>query len=218
MKERSIHIGPRNLYIADWHYGHANVIGHDNRPFQTLAEMNEAFVIRWNDAVRPEDTVYILGDMFWCCAREAVGVLRTLNGKKVLIKGDHDGNTKDSKFCKEFKQIRDYHLEIEDGWQYVVLCHYPIPCFRLHFRKDWCHLYGHVHNTFEWNMMERFKTAMEELGHNFEMYNVGAMMPWMDYTPKTLYEISLGAESFNWKKGVNVYDSSFDDRRHQTLS
>lgn len=168
MRERSIHIGPRNLYIADWHYGHANVIGHDNRPFQTLAEMNEALVTRWNDAVRPEDTVYILGDMFWCCAREAAGVLRTLNGKKVLIKGNHDGNTRDSEFCKEFELIQDY-LEIEDGWQYVVLCHYPIPCFHLHFYEGWCHLYGHVHNTFEWNMTERFKTAMEELGHNCEM-------------------------------------------------
>ena len=100
MKERSFYIGPRNLYIADWHYGHANVIGHDNRPFQTLKEMNEALVTRWNDAVRPEDTVYVLGDMFWSRAREAVGILRTLNGKKVLIRGDHD-NTRDSEFCKE---------------------------------------------------------------------------------------------------------------------
>lgn len=78
MRGRSIYTRPRNLYIADWHYGHANVIGHDNRPFQTLAEMNEALVARWNGAVNPEDTVYVLGDMFWCRAREAVGVLRTL--------------------------------------------------------------------------------------------------------------------------------------------
>lgn len=116
----------------------------------------------------------------------------------MLIRGNHDYSTKDSEFRKEFEHIEDY-LEFEDGWRWVVLCHYPIPCFRHRFREDWCHLYGHVHNTFEWNMTERFKTAMEELGHNCEMYNVGAMMPWMDYTPRTLEEISLGANSFNWK-------------------
>lgn len=187
-------MNPRNLYIADWHYGHANVIGYENRPFQTKDEMNAALVERWNGAVGPEDTVYVLGDMFCHVkAKKAVGVLRGLRGKKVLIRGNHDYLTRDSEFCKEFEQIRDY-LELKDGWRTVVLCHYPVPCFHLHFQEDRCHLYGHVHNTFEWNMTERFKTAMEELGYFCEMYNAGAKMPWMDYTPRTLYEIIAGAD------------------------
>ena len=108
----------------------------------------------------------------------------------------------------EFEQIMDY-FELEDGWQTVVLCHYPIPCFHHHFLEDWCHLYGHVHNSFEWNMTERFKTAMEELGHHCQMYNAGAMMPWMDYTPRTLDDIISGAERFRTRM------ASFERKREE---
>ena len=187
---------PKIFYIADWHYGHANIIRFDNRPFQTLEEMNAALVARWNGAVDPEDTVYVLGDMFCRAdAAEAVGVLRTLKGKKVLVRGNHDYNTKDDAFRAEFEQIADY-LEIGDRRKRVVLCHYPIPCFHHHFHEDWCHLYGHVHETFEWDMTERSKNIMVQAGHNCEMYNAGAMMPWMDYTPKTLSGIWEGANTF----------------------
>lgn len=34
----------KQFYISDWHYGHANVIAFDNRPFKSLLEMDEALV------------------------------------------------------------------------------------------------------------------------------------------------------------------------------
>ena len=145
----------KQFYISDWHYGHANVIAFDNRPFKSLLEMDEALVDRWNAVVSPGDIVYVLGDMFWCKAQDAIPILRT-----------------------------------------VILCHYPIPCFKNHFYGSF-HLYGHVHNSFEWNMMEHDKYLMEELYTTpCQMFNVGAMMPWMDYTPRTLDEI-IAANSHN---------------------
>ena len=63
----------RKLYIADWHYAHANILAFDNRPFKTVEEMNKELVKRWNAAVDPGDTVYVLGDMFWCKAGSATG-------------------------------------------------------------------------------------------------------------------------------------------------
>ena len=39
-------------------------------------------------------------------------------------------------------------------------------------------------------MMEHDKFLMEQLyDRKCQMFNVGAMMPWMDYTPRTLDEI-----------------------------
>lgn len=62
----------KQFYISDWHYGHANVIAFDNRPFKSLLEMDEALVDRWNAVVSPGDTVYVLGDMFWCSLSDAL--------------------------------------------------------------------------------------------------------------------------------------------------
>lgn len=180
----------RKLYISDPHFGHANVIGFDNRPFKTVEEMNDVLISRWNNAVQDGDLVYILGDMFWMTPQKAMPIMEQLNGQKILVKGNHD-RWHDTKFDKLFVKIDEY-IETEDNGRKVVLCHYPIPCFKNHF-YGWVHLYGHVHNSFEWNMMEHQRYLMEELyDRQCNMINVGAMMPWIDYTPRTLDEIENG--------------------------
>lgn len=176
----------KNFYIADWHYGHKNVIAYDNRPFRTVEDMNETLIKRWNDAVSKDDTVYVLGDMFWCKNSQAIEVIDQLNGHKILVRGNHDSDH--SKFLSKFDRVEDY-MEVKDEGRNVVLCHYPIPCFKNHY-KGWYHLYGHVHSSFEANMMEHHKYLMEELYlQPCKMFNVGAMMEYIDYTPRTLDEI-----------------------------
>lgn len=180
---------PRKLYIADWHYDHANCIHFDNRPFKDVDEMNATLIERWNNVVCKGDLVYVLGDMFWCKADKAVPVLRSLNGQKILIKGNHD-RIGSREFDREFVKITEY-LEIKDNGRTVVLCHYPIPCFKNHF-YGWYHFYGHVHTSFEWNMMEHDKLLMQELYEKpCQMFNIGAMLPTIDYTPRTFDEIVL---------------------------
>lgn len=181
------------LYISDWHYSHKNILALDNRPFKTVEEMNAELIKRWNGAVKPGDSVYVLGDMFWRSGEEAVNVLKQLNGQKFLVKGNHD-RFDSSSFKQCFVKINEY-MEVDDNGRKVVLCHYPIPCFKNHF-YGWYHLYGHVHNSFEHNMMMYNRYLMRELyDKQCEMYNVGAMMPWMNYTPRTLDEIIAGASA-----------------------
>lgn len=177
-------------YISDWHYGHSNIVSLDNRPFLSVEEMNSELISRWNSVVRPGDLTYILGDMFWCKQKDAIPVLDQLNGSKILIRGNHDrGNN--GEFTNKFAKVTDY-LEVDDDDRKIVLCHYPIVCYKNHY-YGWYHLYGHVHNSFEYNMMEHDKKVMRDLyDRPCEMYNVGAMMPWMDYTPRTLDEILDG--------------------------
>lgn len=177
----------KKFYIADWHYGHENCIHFDNRPYNNIQQMNEDLIHRWNATVDGGDLVYILGDMFWCNTTTAIDVLKKLNGQKILIQGNHD-RCKDLAFRKQFVKIVDYE-EVEDNGDHIVLSHYPIPCFKNHF-YGWLHFYGHVHTSFEYNMMENDKRLMRELYDKpCEMYNVGAMIPYMDYTPRTKEEI-----------------------------
>lgn len=177
----------KKFYIADWHYGHANILAYDARPFKTVEEMNEALISNWNNVISPDDIVYVLGDMFWCKTTEAISVLDKLNGQKFLVQGNHD-RCHDNVFKSKFVKIAEY-MEVEDEGRKIVLCHYPIPCFKNHF-YGWYHLYGHVHTSFEYNMMEHNKYLMEELYTvPCNMFNVGAMMPYMQYTPRTLDDI-----------------------------
>ena len=183
------------FFIADWHYGHANIIAYDNRPFKSVDEMNEELINRWNGKVSKDDLVYILGDMFWCKSSEAVPILKKLNGTKFLVKGNHD-RSNDGAFKREFAKINEY-MEIEVDDRKLVLCHYPIPFFKNHTRDGWSHLYGHVHSSFEYNMTEHIRSQIVDLYEKpCRMFNVGAMMPWMDYTPRTYDEIVEGYEKF----------------------
>lgn len=184
------------FYIADWHYDHENCISFDNRPFRNVVEMNAELVRRWNDVVGEEDTVYVLGDMFWCKSDKSVPIIEKLKGNKVLIKGNHDRVSPE--LGRKFAKVSNYE-EITDGNRRVVLSHYPIPCFKNHF-YGWYHLYGHVHSSFEYNMMETNKRQFRDLYDKpCNMFNAGAMMSYMNYTPRTLDEIIEGA-----KENVNV--------------
>ena len=50
-------------------------------------------------------------------------------------------------------------------------------------------LYGHVHNTREWELVEKWKKEQWTMGIPSRLINVGCMMEYMRYTPRTLTEL-----------------------------
>lgn len=174
------------FYISDTHFGHAHIIRYDNRPFMNATEMEEVIIERWNEVVSDKDTVYILGDFSWYKEEQTLGILNRLSGKKVLVKGNHDRIS--PKVAKKFVKVCDY-LEIKDNGRKVVMSHYPMPFWNGQFR-DSVHLYGHVHNSHQWNVCESLCRELRQLQDiPMRMYNVGCMMEWINYTPCTLDEI-----------------------------
>jgi len=77
-------------YTADQHFGHANIIKHCGRPFDSVEQMDRFMLAQWNAHVTEEDIVYILGDMFFRNNAPAEEILKALQGKKHLIVGNHD--------------------------------------------------------------------------------------------------------------------------------
>lgn len=176
----------RNFYIGDWHYGHANIIAYDNRPYGTVEEMNEDLIRRWNAAVTEKDSVYILGDMFWCTAKNALPVLDQLHGAKYLIRGNHDPFSME--FESKFVGVWDAKM-IRDNGTKIYMSHCPKISFE-NWQHGAVHFYAHVHNSFEYNITKNVQRQLSELYETeCRMINVGAMMPWMDYTPRTAEEI-----------------------------
>ena len=187
-----------NYFISDLHFGHKNCLAFDNRPFTDIEAHDEYLIKAWNNVVDIDDDVYILGDISWYNSTRTIKIFKQLNGTKHLIKGNHDNHLlKNAELRNLFIEICDYkELDIGDG-KSIVLCHYPIPCFKNHY-YGWYHLYGHVHNSFEWNMMENLKRQMSELyDKDCKMYNVGAMIPYINYIPRTLEQIVEGAEKID---------------------
>lgn len=52
-----------NYYISDLHLLHENVLRFDNRPFDSITQMQQTIVNNWNDKITNGDTVYILGEI-----------------------------------------------------------------------------------------------------------------------------------------------------------
>lgn len=185
-----------NYFVADLHFGHKNCLAFDNRPFKDIEEHDNALIENWNKAIDIDDDVWILGDFSWYNATKTIEIFNQLNGNKHLCIGNHDKKLLRNKDVRNlFVEIVDYkELQISKDFG-VVLSHYPIPCYNNHY-YGWCHLYGHVHSSFEWNMMERVKYEMSALyDQKCHMYNVGVMIPYMDFRPKTLEEIIAANEN-----------------------
>ena len=182
-----------NYYIADLHIGHENILKFDNRPFVNINEMHQTIVDNWNRVVRGDDTVYILGDFCWAKESEWPFYLGPLAGQKVLIRGNHDPKEFSRTTRKFFSDVKDYK-EITDSGKHVILSHYPIPFHKADYNPDCWMLYGHVHTTREYDHMVKLRREIKA-SHTEDYHcvgnwiNVGCMMPWMDYTPRTLDEI-----------------------------
>lgn len=180
------------FYIADLHFGHANIIKYDNRPFRTVTGMNEALIENWNNAVSKNDTVYILGDLCWDKESKWPSLLARLNGNKVLIRGNHDPKHMKAETRKYFQDVKDYK-EIDDNGRKVILSHYAMPFHKDDYNERTWMLYEHVHATQEyWYLNNLRKMIKDNYIPNFgfrpcgNFINVGCMMPWIDYVPRTL--------------------------------
>lgn len=179
-----------NYFISDLHFGHTNCLAFDNRPFKNIDEHDYWIIREWNETVGPDDDVYILGDISWYGSVKTIEIFKQLNGRLHLIKGNHDTTVlKNPELRQLFVEIADYKELYINKDLSIVLCHYPIPCFKNHF-YGWYHFYGHVHSSFEWNMMENTKRMMTELyDKQCNMFNVGAMMAYVNYKPRTFEQI-----------------------------
>lgn len=129
--------------VSDTHFGHLGVckfLGKDSvtklRPWDTPEEMDEAMVARWNQAVKPQDKVYHLGDAV--INRKALKTLARLNGRKILIKGNHD-IFKLEDYVPYFQDIRAYHV-----LDNKILSH--IPVFRDGLYRFSTNIHGHLHD------------------------------------------------------------------------
>ena len=133
----------------------------NNRPFKDLKEHDEVLIQHFNSIVTTEDTTYFIGDIVMGDDKYyAETLLRRLNGKKYLIKGNHDKKWKDYGIFEDIKNI----MEIKIDHRILVLCHYPLLSWH-HRGSGAIMLHGHIHSTGEYNKWH--------IENNIARYDVG---------------------------------------------
>jgi calcineurin-like phosphoesterase family protein len=78
------------FFTSDLHLGHSNIIKYASRPFADVPTMNEALINNFNSCVTKDDITYFVGDVVMGPRKENLKLVSRLNGKKILILGNHD--------------------------------------------------------------------------------------------------------------------------------
>ncbi len=131
---------------ADHHFGHANILnfkrddGTPLRAFESQEEHDETIVKLHNELVHPKDRVYLLGDIV--ITRRSLPILERLNGRLVLVKGNHDiFNLRD--YLPYFDDIRSCVVQKTKDGNKVIMSHIPIHPDSL---GRWgTNIHGHLH-------------------------------------------------------------------------
>lgn len=146
-------------FTADPHFGHRLVAG--LRGFDDPIAHDEAIVDNWCAAVRPDDQVWVLGDLAVSSPKAALGTLGWLPGRKHLILGNHDtahamhrtAHKHQGAYLAVFESVQLAARRRIAG-QVVLLSHFPYsadraevryPQWRLPDLGTWL-LHGHTHS------------------------------------------------------------------------
>lgn len=126
-------------FIADTHFNHTNIIKYCNRPFKNTYEMNEYIIRRWNSVVKETDTVYHLGDVGFGKFEELKTLVGSLNGRKMLLRGNHDFKIGVNTW-KEIGFLEVYKKKILLG--NLLLTHVPTE----EVEENQINVFGHIHD------------------------------------------------------------------------
>ncbi len=149
----------KNLWFtSDTHFGHKKVIEFCNRPFESVAEMDEQMIARWNFLVKDGDEVYHMGDFAFCGAVRTQEILSQLRGRKILVQGNHD-HFKPEKYKRlGFHEVHPW-LQWGERSTGIMLSHFPYKGYETDERVflgqlvddgGWL-IHGHVHNGWKVN-------------------------------------------------------------------
>ena len=133
-------------FIADTHFGHKNILDFEDRPFDSIEEMEEKMVGAWNNVVQNKDLVYLLGDFCFSSNKEWNRILSRLKGRIILVKGNHDSLKTIRRVFKE-GHIDGYHevgAIINHNNLVFHLTHYPL---ELGDRPNSFNISGHIHSS-----------------------------------------------------------------------
>lgn len=130
---------------SDWHFGEER-LDLLCRPFETTEEHDETIIDKHNSVVDHDDVVLVLGDVTNENSLKSLETVHRLNGRKILIRGNHDRKHDDVELLRYFEFV------VDEGEGLVIESEtIDEPCYATHYptqgRSDMFNLVGHVHGA-----------------------------------------------------------------------
>ena len=142
---------------SDLHFNHDREFVWKARGFNSIEEMNENIIKRFNERVTAEDDVYILGDL--CLGggdKEVIeqnkSLIKRLNGKLHIIRGNHDTDRRVEMYmtCSNIVECTLWADYIKYKGYHFYMSHFPTITSNLEkesLKQCTCCLFGHTHQT-----------------------------------------------------------------------
>lgn len=143
-------MGGKTWVCADHHFGHANILNFTDSDgnkirgsrFKSIEDHDQSIIAWHNERVKPEDRVYMLGDV--AINRRYLWLIGQLTGRLVLVKGNHDIFKLDD-YTKYFDDIRAYVVQLTGERHKVILSHIPVHPDSL--GRFGTNIHGHYHQN-----------------------------------------------------------------------
>lgn len=139
----------RIFVTSDLHINHNREFIFKPRNFESISEMNEAIVSRWNEVVTPDDEVYVLGDLMLGDSASAIEYIKRLNGTLHIVCGNHDTDARINLYYS-LPNVAEVTWALRLNYKkfHFFLTHFP--CLTGNLEKEsltqcTCNLYGHTH-------------------------------------------------------------------------
>ena len=173
----------RYWFTSDSHFGHKYIINLCHRPFKYVFHMDKTIINNWNSRVKDNDTVFHLGDFAYRNSLSVNSYEKYLNGKLILIRGNHDHNNNNKTVIE--------HVMIYMGKRNIFLTHDPDFASGGTYGGSVLTFCGHVHNSWKFRRFEypKYDVAYDAVNLSVEMWN---------YMPVSIEEILKEYEE--WKK------------------
>lgn len=139
------------FFVSDLHFGHRNICKYTDRQLVISQDDHDEWLIElWNKTVKKSSTVYHLGDLsFYKDGRKTVELLKKLNGRKILLKGNHDYSKNFQEYARvngvEIHQYLEKKFVLPSGKnQDTCLFHFSLNSWHKQHHGSW-NLFGHSH-------------------------------------------------------------------------
>ena len=189
----------KTFITSDMHFHHHNILtfkdeeGKLVRPFNSIEDMHETIITNWNNTIGPDDKVYVLGDVVMRTSAWAFEILSELNGRKALIKGNHD-TARINRYTKYFTDIRAYHLLKSSQGHKIYLSHVPMHPYSL---GKGFNVHGHLHHKIVkykdgdciYNDLRYINVCVEQT--NYTPVSYVDISNYVDFFYETVYERNM---------------------------